>query len=78
MATIQLRNLPDDLHRRLGERARSKGVSMTKYLTDLLRRDLDRPTLEEWFEENDRRRAEFGTVSASVEELLADTRPVNR
>lgn len=48
MRMLQVRNLPDDLHTRLGERARRRGVSMSEYVTRLLREDLDRPLIEDW------------------------------
>ncbi|SDR80888.1 HicB family protein [Paraoerskovia marina] len=45
---LQVRNLPPDLHEALAERARAEGVSMSEYVTRLLRRDLARPTMREW------------------------------
>lgn len=48
MSTLQVRNLPDELHARLGERAGRLGVSMSEYVTRVLREDLDRPLLSEW------------------------------
>lgn len=48
MATLQVRSLPDDLHARLAERSSRLGVSMSEYVTRLLREDLARPTLDDW------------------------------
>lgn len=48
VATLQVRNLPDDLHARLADRSRSLGVSMAEYVTRTLRADLARPTFAEW------------------------------
>ncbi|GAB08970.1 hypothetical protein GOARA_025_00160 [Gordonia araii NBRC 100433] len=48
MSTLQVRNLPDDLHARLGERARRVGLSMSEYVTRVLRADLERPLFEDW------------------------------
>lgn len=48
MATLQVKNLPDDLHARLRQRAATEGVTLTDYVTRLLRRDLDRPSMREW------------------------------
>lgn len=48
MSTLQVKNLPDDLHAALQARARAQGVTMSEYVTRLLRRDLSRPTVEEW------------------------------
>ncbi|WP_029288314.1 hypothetical protein [Cellulomonas sp. HZM] len=48
MATLQVKNLPDELHTQLSARARRQGVTMTEYVTQLLRRDLGRPSMDEW------------------------------
>lgn len=48
MATLQLKNLPDDLHRALAARAREQGVSMSELVTRGIRRELSRPTIEAW------------------------------
>lgn len=48
MSTLQIRNLPDDLRARLGERAERVGVSMSEYVTRVLRADLDLPLFEDW------------------------------
>lgn len=55
MGMLQVKNLPDELHRALAARAREQGLSMSGYVTRLLRRDLSRPTITEWVAE---RRAE--------------------
>jgi plasmid stability protein len=77
MATIQLRNLPEDLHRGLLARAHARNQSMTQYLTDLLRQDLALPSVEEWIEENRRPLASRPPIDVSPEQMLADTRPVD-
>ena len=47
---LQVRGVPAELRRRLGQRAASKGMSMSKYVIDVLKDDVERPaTLEEWF-----------------------------
>ena len=48
MATLQVKNLPDELHDALERRARAKGLTMSAYVTELLRGDLSRPPIEEW------------------------------
>ncbi|WP_417563513.1 FitA-like ribbon-helix-helix domain-containing protein [Microbacterium sp.] len=48
MSTLQVRNLPDDLHARLAERSSRLGVSMSEYVTRVLRADLDRPLFADW------------------------------
>lgn len=48
---LQIRKVPPALHERLRRRARGKGVSMSQYVIDVLREDLERPTMAEWIEE---------------------------
>ena len=44
---IQVRNVPDDLHRLLKSRAALAGKSLSDYLLEELRRVAERPTLRE-------------------------------
>jgi len=44
---IQIRNVPDALHRRLKSRAALAGMSLSDYLLNELREIAERPTLEE-------------------------------
>lgn len=44
---IQLRNVPDSLHRKLKARAALAGLSLSDYLMLEIRRAAERPTLEE-------------------------------
>jgi antitoxin FitA len=46
-AMIQIRNVPDTLHRRLKSRAALAGMSLSDYLLNELRELAERPTLEE-------------------------------
>jgi antitoxin FitA len=51
MATmIQVRNVPDDVHRRLKARAALAGMSLSDYILAELRRTLERPTRQEFLE----------------------------
>lgn len=51
MATmVQVRNVPDDVHRRLKARAALAGMSLSEYLLAELRRSLERPTRSELLE----------------------------
>lgn len=45
--TIQLRNVPDDIHRTLKARAALAGLSLSDYLLAEARRIAERPTLDE-------------------------------
>ena len=44
---IQLRNVPDELHRKLKARAALASMSLSDYLLDEIRRSAERPTLDE-------------------------------
>lgn len=44
---IQIRNVPDALHRRLKARAAMAGMSLSDYLLDEIARVAERPTLAE-------------------------------
>lgn len=47
MAMIQIRNVPDMLHRKLKARAALAGMSLSDFLLAEIRRSLDRPTRQE-------------------------------
>jgi len=46
-AMIQIRNVPDALHRRLKSRAALAGMSLSDYLLNEVRQVAERPTLDE-------------------------------
>jgi antitoxin FitA len=46
-AMIQIRNVPDALHRRLKSRAALAGMSLSDYLLSEIRLVAERPTLDE-------------------------------
>ena len=46
---IQVRDVPDDLHRELVRRARSRGLTLTADVEEILRREVGRPPREEVF-----------------------------
>lgn len=46
-AMIQIRNVPDSLHRRLKSRAALAGMSLSDYLLGEIRQVAERPTLDE-------------------------------
>lgn len=47
MKSLQVRNVPDELHRRLKSRAALSGRSLSEYVLGELERSLQRPTTEE-------------------------------
>ena len=53
---IQIRNVPDGLHRRLKARAAMAGMSLSDYLLSEIRAVAERPTMEEMRERLARRR----------------------
>lgn len=54
---IQVRNVPDRLHRELARRARARGHTLTDYIQGILEREVARPPAEEVFERVARRSA---------------------
>jgi plasmid stability protein len=60
---IQLRNVPDSLHRRLKARAALEGLSLSDYLLREIGRVAERPTLEEIKERLRHRAAVLPTIS---------------
>jgi hypothetical protein len=52
---IQVRNVPDRLHRELAKRARARGETLTGYVERILEREVVRPLPEEVFERIARR-----------------------
>jgi plasmid stability protein len=47
MPTLQIRNVPDDVHRRLKSRAALAGMSLSEFALAELVRSLQRPTRDE-------------------------------
>lgn len=50
MSAIQIKHVPDSLHKRLRERARQRGQSLSQYALGALERDLAVPSTREWLE----------------------------
>ncbi|WP_419944487.1 FitA-like ribbon-helix-helix domain-containing protein [Candidatus Poriferisodalis sp.] len=50
MTSLQIRNVPDQLHRRLKARAALEGQSLSEYALEELRRAAERPTRRELIE----------------------------
>lgn len=47
MSMIQVRNVPERLHRELVRRAKRRGVTLTRYIQDILEREVARPPADE-------------------------------
>jgi plasmid stability protein len=67
MKMIQIRNVPDEVHRTLKVRAAAAGMSLSEYLLRELERSAERPTLEEVLE----RIREAGSVALPEDSAAA-------
>ena len=47
---IQIRNVPDDLHRTLKVRAAKAGMTLSDYLLSEIEQVAEKPTMKEWLE----------------------------
>jgi antitoxin FitA len=64
---IQIRNVPDDLHRRLKARAAQRGMTLSDYLLRMAERQSMHPSWEEIDERlRAHRRASLGTGAADA------------
>ena len=48
---IQIRNVPDDVHKILKSRAAREGMSLSDLIKRELRQAAERPSLQEWLEQ---------------------------
>ena len=71
MKTLQIRNVPDDVHRRLKSRAALEGRSLSEYALFELVRALERPSRRELLE---RVRSRSPVDEADVVEILREER----
>ena len=72
MTNVLIRDLPEEIHRKLTERARSAGLSLQHYLTTELTRLAQTPTLDEVIDRIERMSG--GTVG--FEQAVADLEEV--
>lgn len=78
MKMIQIRNVPDDLHRRLKARAAEEGTSLSEYLLRMAEREAARPTAEE-LRERLRRLPKLRPGSTPTEDVIRELRgPLGR
>ncbi len=45
---VQIRDVPDQVHRSLKSRAASEGMSLSDFIKRELERSVERPTMHEW------------------------------
>ena len=69
---IQLRNVSPELHRTLKSRAALAGMSLSDYLIEIIAREAEKPTLEE-FRERLRRR-QFVNLDGKAAEFIREQR----
>lgn len=75
MKMLQIRNVPDDLHRRLKARAALEGKSLSELALGELRRSLERPTRRELTERVEaRERAAVSEGAAAAVRAERDAR----
>ncbi len=48
MGAIQIKNVPEELHAAIRSRAAEEGRTVSDYVLDLIRRDLELPTMRQW------------------------------
>ena len=48
VGAIQIKHVPEDVHKRLRERARRRGITLSRYALEVLQRDLTVPSTDEW------------------------------
>ncbi len=69
MKTIQIRNVPDEVHRELRTRASAAGVSLSDYARNELERAVERPPVSEVL-----RRARSRSGGAAGDAIVAAVR----
>jgi plasmid stability protein len=69
---LQVRDIPDPLHRELKRRARNRGESLTDYVQGILEREVARPPAEEVFRRIESRRPV--DLGKSAAELIREER----
>ncbi len=75
MKTIQIRRVPDEVHRTLKSRAALAGMSLSDYALDELRRLAEQPTQDEVFARlAERRRPPLPVSAADIIRAERDSR----
>lgn len=72
MPNVLVRDIPDDVHAALQQRAKRRGQSFQQYLTAELTRLASQPSVEELFDRVQRRRAGRVGLRTAVEDLDAE------
>ncbi len=69
---VQIRDVPDRIHRELQRRAKARGVPLTRYLEEILEREVSRPAREEVFARI--RAREALNIDVPVAEIIREER----
>jgi plasmid stability protein len=72
MPNVLVRDLPDDVHTALQQRAERRGQSFQQYLTSELTRLASQPSVEELFDRVVRRRGGRVGLQTAVDDLDAE------
>lgn len=72
MANVLVRDLPEDVHAALQQRAEQRGQSLQQYLAIELKRLADKPSLEEVLDRIERRRGGSVGLRQAAEDLAAE------
>lgn len=72
MPNVLVRDLPDDVHAALQQRAARQGQSLQQFLTAELRRLARRPSVDEVLDRIERRRGGRVGLAQAVEDLRED------
>lgn len=79
MPALQVKAFPEDLHRALAQRAREEGLTIAEYVTRVLRRDLERPSIAEWLERHPAAgEPRHIDVSQAIDHVRAEYAPEDR
>jgi len=69
---LQIRDLPDEIHETLRQRATTRGLSLRQYALEVLREHCLQPTLDEWLAGLNR--LEPGSLSTPAAEAVREAR----
>lgn len=72
MATLQVKNLPDDLHAALRQRAEDEGLTVTELVVRMIRRELALPSVDAWLQRFEGRAGRGEDVD--IERLMDEVR----
>ena len=74
MPSLQIRHVPEDDHRRLKARAAMEGRSVSEHALMVLRRSLDRPSVDEFLTRLERRDRTGPNVEIDAAALVRELR----